>query len=327
MNVIKYCCAVVLALVVLYACKKDDDDGGAAVVPPRDRGEQQITDDAALQDYLRTHFYTLEDVFVNNDATAEYQATKFDTIAGANSGEQSILDSPLLTTKKITRSDVEYTLYVLNLNKGEGEHNPTFADSTLVTYKGELLYKPKSSDKVFDSAINPVWFDLGSPAGGAIEGFRESLVDFEGALNFVQNSDGSVTYTGYGNLVVFMPSGLAYFNEPRSGIPTYSPLIFNIQLYKVNQTDHDRDGLPSYLEDIDGDRIVLDSDDDTDGDNTPNYIDNDDDRDGTLTKDEITVNDSNNDGFITPDEITYYDDDGDGIKNHLDADDRDLKNE
>lgn len=325
MNVIKYSCAIVLALVVLYACKKDDDDGGGTVVPPRDRGEQQITDDAALQDYLRTHFYTLEDVFVNNDATAEYQIAKFDTIADTNIGEQSILDSPLLTAKKITRNDVEYTLYVLNLSEGEGAYQPTFADSTLVTYRGELLYKPKSSNKVFDSAINPVWFDLVS----VVEGFRESLVDFKGASSFVENSDGSVTHTGYGNLVVFIPSGLAYFNQPPSGggISAYSPLIFNIQLYKVNQADHDRDGLPSYLEDIDGDRLVLDANDDTDQDSAPNYVDNDDDRDGTLTKDEITVNDINKDGFITLDEITFYDDDGDGIKNHLDADDRDLKNE
>ncbi|WP_106792621.1 FKBP-type peptidyl-prolyl cis-trans isomerase [Aquimarina sp. Aq78] len=324
MNVIKYSCAIVLALVVLYACKKDDDDGGGTAVPPRDRGEQQITDDAALQDYLRTHFYTLEDVFINNDATPEYQLAKLDTIADANIGEQSILDSPLLTTKKITRNDVEYTLYILNLNQGEGTHQPTFADSTLVTYQGELLYKPTASNRVFDNAVNPVWFDLVS----VVEGFRESLVDFKGASSFVQNGDGSVTHTGYGNLVVFMPSGLAYFNEARPSIPAYSPLIFNIQLYKVNQADHDRDGLPSYLEDIDGDRLLLrDANDDTDQDTAPDYLDNDDDRDGTLTKDEITVNDSNNDGFITLDEITFYDDDGDGIKNHLDADDRDLKNE
>ncbi|WP_109851988.1 FKBP-type peptidyl-prolyl cis-trans isomerase [Aquimarina sp. AU58] len=320
MNVIKYSCAIVLALVVLYACKKDDDDNGGTVTPPKDRGEQQIIDDAALQDYLRTHFYTMEDVLINDDTTVEYQVVNFDTIATPNENEQSILDSPLLATKKITRNDVEYTLYILNFNKGEGTHQPTFADSTLVTYRVKLL---DTDDKVFDSALNPVWFDLVS----VVEGFRESLVDYKGASSFVENSDGTVTYTGYGDLVVFMPSGLAYFNEKRGDIPAYSPLIFNIQLYKVNQADHDRDGLPSYLEDIDGDRLVLDADDNTDGNNAPNYVDNDDDGDGTLTKDEITVNDSNNDGFITLDEITFYDDDGDGIKNHLDADDRDLKNE
>ena len=104
-------------------------------------------------------------------------------------------------------------------------------------------------------------------------------------------------------------------------------MIFNIQLYAINESDHDRDGIPSYLEDLDNDRLVLDADDNTDGDNAANYLDTDDDGDGTQTRDEITVNDTNGDGFISLDEITFYDDDGDGVENHLDPDDRDSKND
>ncbi|WP_062061045.1 FKBP-type peptidyl-prolyl cis-trans isomerase [Aquimarina longa] len=323
MNVIKYSCAIVLVVLALYSCKKDDD-GGATVTPPRDRGEQQIADDKLLQDYLKTHFYTPEDVDVNNDAVVEYQIVKFDTIAGDNSSKEAIFNSSLLTTKKVTKNDVEYILYILNLDKGEGKSQPTFADFAYTTYKGELLYS--KSTKVFDSAITPVWFDLAS----VVDGFREAVVDFKGATdpNPMPNNDGSTTYTGFGRLVVFMPSGLAYFNATNQpNIPAYSPLIFNIQLYNAKQADHDGDGIPSYLEDLDGDGVVFDLDDDTDGDKTPNYADSDDDKDGTLTKDEITVKDLNGDGVITLDEITFYDDDNDGIKNHLDFDDRDLKNE
>ncbi len=180
--------------------------------------------------------------------------------------------------------------------------------------------------RVFDSSVTPVWFDLVS----VIDGFREATVDFRGASGSIINPDGTIDFNDdFGNLTVFIPSGLAYFDIPPvgTGIGTYKSLIFNIQLYAINESDHDNDGIPSYLEDLDNDGLVLDSDDNTDGDNSPNYFDSDDDGDGTQTRDEITINDANADGFISLDEITFYDDDGDGIQNHLDPDDRDSKND
>ncbi|WP_108866915.1 FKBP-type peptidyl-prolyl cis-trans isomerase [Aquimarina aquimarini] len=326
MNIRKYSYAIVFALVALCACKKDDDGGDVVTVPPRDRGEQQQTDDAMLQEYLKTHFYKVEKVFLDNDTVAEYEIAKLDTIAGDNSAEMPIIESNLLTTKKITRDGVEYKLYVLKLNEGAGSHKPTYADSTLVTYRGELLY---NDDALFDSAITYHWFDQASPSGAVIEGWREALIDFRGASGVKKiSNDGIPLYENdYGHAVLFIPSGLGYFNRTQPGIPAYSPLIFNIQLFDVNQSDHDADGIPSYLEDLDGDRLVLDADDDTDENLSPNYVDNDDDGDGVLTRDEITSVDVNEDGVITLDEITFYDDDGDGIKNHLDFDDREKKND
>ena len=326
MNIKTYIFVTALIVIALSGCKKDDDIG-VDIVPPRDRAEQQVKDDALLQDYLKTHFYTPKDVDINDDGTIEYRTITFDTIAGDNSGKPSIMDSGLVTTKKLTREGVEYIIYILGLREGSsGEQKPTFADSTLVTYRGQLPYVDKG--RLFDSAVNPVWFDLTS----VVEGFREALVDFRGASGVLStNNDGTVTYVDdFGELVVFIPSGLGYFDKPPTGssIPSYSPLIFNVQLYKVNEADHDRDGIPSYLEDLDGDGIlVLDVDDNTDGDGFVNFLDTDDDGDGTQTKDEITVKDLNGDGRITLNEITFYDDDGDGIKNHLDKDDRDSKNE
>ncbi len=328
MNVRKYSCAIVLTVVALYACNNDDDNDGLVAVPPRDLGEQQKADDAILQDYLSTHFYTLEDVDLNGDSIAEYRVAKFDTIADENSSQPSILSSGLLTTKKVTVNDVEHNLYVLGLREGVNRQ-PTFADSITITYRGELLYSD-TEDNVFDSAITQVEFDLAPLGAGIIRGFREAVLDFKGATSLFRLPDGTPSASDdFGELIVFIPSGLAYFNDPPSGsgIPLYAPLIFNIQLYRVNEADHDRDGLPSYLEDLDGDGIVSDLDDDTDEDLTPNFADSDDDGDGTQTRDEITVKDLNDDGFITLDEITFYDDDGDGTPNHLDPDDRDSKNE
>ncbi len=397
MNVKKYSYAIIFALAALYACNNDDDDnGGVSAEPPRDRTQQQADEVEVIQKYLDTHFYTL----IDNPSNPDYQIALFDTIAGVNSDKEPISSSPLLETKTITSNDVAYTLHILKIRGGAtGEAKPKFADSTKVTYRGELFYDNQDRDgdgipnladvdskedgsafeegetpttrpdadgdgiaddsdvdnpdlagepdsdgdgiiddkdpvdnndpnrRVFDSAVAPTWFDQ----TGVLEGWREALVDFAGASGFMANADGTIDYNDdFGDFIVFMPSGLAYYDSPPSGsgIARYSPLIFNIQLYAVNEADHDRDGIPSFAEDLDGDRRVLDADDNTDGDNASNYQDPDDDNDGTLTRDEITVNDLNGDGFIDPDtEITFYDDDGDNIPNHLDADDRDTKNE
>ena len=418
MKFAKYFLSAIAISAVFFSCSKDDD-GGLIAVPPRDRGEQQTADDTSLQNYLKTHFYTLKDIDLNNDDIAEYQVPLFDTIAGDNAVQQSIWDSEFLETKIVTRDEIDYILYILKFNEGAGiaerKSSPVFTDSIYVTYRGEMLYDnvdedgdgiPDEADvdadgdgvadvideetrmdsdgdgiaddadadddgtpgtdpgkedadgdgiidekdpvdnndlnrRVFDSAVTPVWFNLAPPLQGfsVVDGFRDSTVDFKISSGFESPppADGTVDYVNdFGDFTVFMPSGLGYFNTPPtgSGIPVYSPLIFSIQLYELNEADHDRDGIPSYLEDIDGDGSVVDSDDDTDSDGFSNYVDSDDDNDGTPTKDEITfLGDLNNDGAINVNqndenrEVIFYDDDGDGVPNHLDPDDEEFKND
>ncbi len=77
--------------------------------------------------------------------------------------------------------------------------------------------------------------------------------------------------------------------------------------------DDDEDGIPSELEDINGNGDL--EDDDTDGDGIPNYKDNDDDNDNVLTIDENP--DLNDDGLIDDAQDT----DGDTIPDYLDTDD------
>jgi len=77
--------------------------------------------------------------------------------------------------------------------------------------------------------------------------------------------------------------------------------------------DDDQDGIPSELEDINGNGDL--EDDDTDGDGIPNYKDNDDDGDNVKT---ILENpDPNDDGLIDDAQDT----DGDTIPDYLDIDD------
>lgn len=314
MRLTKLFILMVLTSISIVSCKKDDDND-LVEVPVRDRGEQALEDDEALIAYLQTHFYNEED-FQNPPEGFNYQI-KFDSIEGANSDKTPLIDSDLLSTKKITRNEVEYNIYILKIREGEGPH-PTFADSTFQNYRGELLNRIS-----FDNTANPVWFDhpgtlSQTNPGIAVVALTETLVEFGGASNFDVNDDNTVTFTNdFGVGAVFLPSGLGYFNRPQPTIPTYSPLIFSFQLYKVNQADHDQDGIPSYLEDLDGDRIVVN--DDSDKDRIPNYLDRDDDGDGTLTRDEIIVK---ADGSVV-----FPDNNGNGIPNYLDPDEFENVNE
>ncbi len=305
---------IVLTSISLISCKKDDDTA-VEPIPVRDRGEQAIADDEALIAYLQTHFYNEED-FQNPSEGFDYKI-KFDSIAGDNSDKTPLIDSELLSTKMVTRNEVEHKIYILKIREGVGTH-PTFADSTFQNYRGELL-----NEFSFDNTANPTWFDhpgtfTQSNPGIAVVALTEALVEFGGASGFSINNDNSVTFNNdFGVGAVFLPSGLAYFNSPTATIPAYSPLIFSFQLYSVNQADHDQDGIPSYLEDLDNDRIV--ANDDSDEDTIPNYLDVDDDNDGTLTKDEITVNEDGS--------ITFPDRNGNGIPNYLDEDEFENVNE
>ncbi|MFV8224711.1 FKBP-type peptidyl-prolyl cis-trans isomerase [Christiangramia aquimixticola] len=297
-----------LVAFLAFSCKSDDDD--LVTIPVRDRGEQAIEDDQALLDYLSTHFYNYEE-FENPGDDFDYKV-KFDTIAGENSNKTPIIESDKLITKTVNYQGIDQQMYILKIREGVGA-KPTFADSTYVTYKGELL-----NGTVFDNTTkSPVWFNLSpysivrngvvaSKINGVIEGFKEGLQFFGSASGYTVNADNTIKWNNdYGIGAIFIPSGLGYFNIPRAGIPSYSPLVFQFDMLIAVEADHDNDGIPSYLEDLDGDKDV--SNDDSDEDGIPNNSDADDDGDGTPTRDEIEIaedgtiifTDSNNDG--TPD--------------------------
>jgi hypothetical protein len=94
-----------------------------------------------------------------------------------------------------------------------------------------------------------------------------------------------VSYNNFGAGVMFIPSGLGYYNIATTTIPAYAQLMFEFKLYKVQRSDNDSDGILSNDEDLNGNGIF--TDDDTDGDGIYNFVDSDDDGDGYLTRNEI----------------------------------------
>lgn len=301
------------------SCKKNNDDD-ATQAPVRDRTEQYLVDIDSIEQYLATHFYNYEE-FEADPNTTDFQIV-IDTISADNGTADKTPLIDQVTFKMVEDFEgVEYKLYYLEVREGLGEQ-PKFADSAYVDYKGFLL-----NNDTFDSSPNPVWFDLVS----VVQGFREVAHEFKGATSFTENPDGTFTYNDFGIGAMFIPSGLAYFNEPPFGVLLYSPLVFTFNMYEANESDHDSDHVPSYLEDLDGNGNFSLAGDDTDQDNLADFVDNDDDNDGTLTRDEDLEPDpdpnvdSNGDGIPDNDigdgDPTNDDTDGDGIPNYLDTDD------
>ena len=174
---------------------------------------------------------------------------------------------------------------------------------------------------IFDSAVTPVWFDLLS---GVIPGFAGGLEGFGGsASDGAPGIDGIKRYDeDYGVGAVLFPSGIGYFNVARTGIPSYSTLIFTFKTLQVKASDHDGDGVSTKIEALDSDGKLLLND--TDDDGVPDYLDVDDDNDGVFTKVEIRT-DTNGDGEITladTVDVPYKDIDNDEVPNYLDSDEQ-----
>ncbi len=289
---------ILLTALVVSSCRRDDE--GPERIPERDRAAEATAATAEIEAFLQTHFYNYED-FENPTPNFDYKIV-FDTIAGENADKTPLIEQVM--TKQVfdrVKPEVIYTLYYLKVKEGEGD-SPLYADEALVTYKGQFL-----NLDTFDASDAPIKFDLTQ----VVTGFQQGVIELSGATSIIENPDGTLTFEGFGAGAVFVPSGLGYWVNSPSGIPVYSQLIFTFNLYDVTtDIDHDSDGVPSLLEDLNDNEYL--GDDDTDENGVPNYLDTDDDGDGVETIDEIIIN---------PDgTVEYPDSSGNGIPDYLDPD-------
>lgn len=293
------------------ACQPDDSSTDTFIQPARDRTVQQAADKDSLLNYLNTHYYnsglfetpgnyTYDDIILNELPDVDMDGVYEDL----PSPDVNTLLIDAVETFVIDYFDVEYEYYILRLNQGGGA-SPNATDNINVNYFGQFF-----SGVDFDSTVNPVSFDLGF----SIRAWNSVMPDFGTSSGLVENGDGTFSFDNYGLGVMFIPSGLAYYNSPPTGlgvvepIPQYENLIFKFELYSAEVNDHDNDLVLSHFEDLDGNDNPYD--DDTDGDNIPDFQDVDDDNDGVLTRFE----DIDNDGDPTNDDT-----DEDGVPNYLDS--------
>lgn len=315
---LKYAYLLIAGLIILSSCRKDDDPIGE-VVPPRLLSEVVIEDDAEIIEFLKTHFYN-KDEFETPPEGFDFRI-RFDTIAGDNSGKQSLFASSNLITDviSVTSSDfgrddgevIDVKLYTLVVRQGVEAGKPTIGDFSILRYEGSLI-----DGTLFDASSNqPVRFNLSS----VVRGFGNGMKNLQTGMGPVENADGTVSYEGYGVGAIFIPSGLGYFNNsPNTLIPAYSPIIFKVDAFAYEpDSDFDGDGIPSILEDLNNNGNLLDDNTDDESESfgvyLANFNDTDDDNDGILTIDEIELDAEGN--FVG-----FKDTDGDGTPDHLDND-------
>jgi hypothetical protein len=286
----------------LFSCN-EDDSVSVYVVP---YAEQEPIDNAAIVTFLTDNYFNEEDFIA---PTAEFdfniEFSNVETVAGYTRTPlidyvDNTINNFTIETKSIIVGDVAHTLYILKVVQGLGADKPRFCDKALLSYEGITLDK-----NIFDNALQPVNLDLSS----TVKGFSESVSEFNISTNTIANGDGTFAYENYGVGAVFMPSALGYYSQGDAEFSPYSPLIFKLKVYGTTELDHDSDGVPTYLEDLNGNHNLFD--DNTDLDDFPNFRDVNDDEDPILTIDE----DANGDGDYLNDDT-----DLDGIPNYLDPD-------
>jgi len=288
---------LLLLFFFIISCNNDDDGGGG--VELRDPQEVWEEDSLEIRNFLENHTYSLE----QNPINPNIQTIVYDSIDENNSDATPIINSPLLQTLEIEQDGVSYEVFLLKIREGAtSERQPKETDSTLVTFRAKTI-----ENVVFNSNPNPSWFDLANK----IRGYRLGLSELRGSTGFTENNDGTITFNNdFGFAAVFIPSGIGFFGSPPvgTGLGAYQPLIAEFQLYKSVESDHDQDLIPTYLEDIDGNKLVRD--DDTNNDGVPNYLDTDDDGDDTPTNEEVFIDDN--------DELQMPDSNNNGTPDYLD---------
>ena len=286
---------------VIVSCRQEDDP--IPPPPPRDRTEVYGEDILEIEEFLQTHYMVVDPVSLDvefllipeggtqtsiwdqTDYPLQHITVKNDTRTYANSGD--LVGTP-------SSDPVSYKLYHIILNEGGGE-TPHVLDSIFASLKGVNL-----ENQVFENIPNPIWFSndrfinpqSGFTEGGIISGLRQFSTKLKTATNQTINQDGSITFENFGAGIVFIPSGLGYFNIPRTNIPAYAPIIFNLKLKTLFRRDSDNDGIINIQEDLNNNGNLYD--DDTDADGIPNFLDRDDDGDGILTRREIKIPDPDN---------------------------------
>ena len=296
MNKIKFYFILSMLSLALFSCSKNKEE---EVTPPREYSEQYATDIKDIEEYLKTYY--IEEVTTDFDI----KISKIPT----GGTQKSIWEQTTypLKFREVNLHGLKYKLYYLVLNEGIGE-SPSNVDAVFTAYKGDYLQQVTKDGVTtltvteFERSSNPQqFFQLTS----VIRGWSEVFPLFKKGT-YTSNSDGTVSYKDFGAGVVFIPSGLGYYNSGSGSIPSYAPLVFNVKLYEVQRNDQDGDGIPSYLEDLDGDGYMYSftnttlyptkpttNPDDTDGDEVPDCFDVDDDGDNYTTKLERSYKDAN----------------------------------
>lgn len=329
MNKVTFYFIGLMATISLFSCEKEDNTITAA---PLKNYEEQYNDEITIiNNYLDSHYINVtkdrgkqndQDVTISKitDATTQFSIKSYEN----NTGDSY----PQLRSRIVNLHGLDYKVYYLILRQGSknsstnrGGESPCNTDSVLAAYSGSYLKSTTENEATtvsatfFEDSKNPPRF---SSLMGVIKGWSEIFPQFKSGSFSENETNGTISFYDFGAGVMFIPSGLAYYNLSAGSIPSYSPLVFSFKLYEIERVDTDGDGIFNYLEDLNGDGYMNsfvnktnypkypdDSTidwykDDTDRDGIPNFLDIDDDNDNYSTKFEIAAGSDPLDKLSTP---------------------------
>lgn len=221
------------ASVLIVSCKKDDEH---KVEPPRDRGEEAIAAQNEIEDYLSNYAYNYED-FENPTEDFDYRIV-MDSIE-AGSGKTPLIEQvESKTVEDPFEPGVKYKLYYLKVAQGEGTAVAD-AEVAFITYESWRLSSNELLERTSSSQPKP--FVMENKTSNA--GLKAALEEFNAANGFVENEDGTISYDGYGIGAVFVPSGLAFFNNPPLSAPIgyYNQLIYTFQVKGISEKEEEEE--------------------------------------------------------------------------------------
>ena len=141
--------------------------------------------------------------------------------------EKYIADNPFTGAAKNYIEEQE-GLYIFWEVANEAGKSIVRGDTATVDYIGKLL-----NNEVFDTSIEQVAKDNGIFASGRTyaplkfrPGFNFAIVGFEFAIGLMKEGE---------KATVIMPSRLGYGSQPNGPVPVNAPLIFEIDLIKVDK--------------------------------------------------------------------------------------------
>ena len=265
-----------ISIIVLevVSCSKSEDS--FVQVPLRDYKEQFITDSTAIDTYFKTH-KLIPPTAANNQTVSFVKETIVDSTMRK-------LKHDYLKDTTVNQNGIDYKFYYVKFNEGT-QRRPTQVDSVLVSYRGTVLVDASTE---FENSVVPVWFRLQE----LVTGWGHIIPRFKTGT-YASNPPNGPTFSGFGAGVMFLPSGLAYYQGGSTLIPSYAPIAFAFKLCELRYRDHDFDGILSKDE---RDFGILPATQrwkvnplkiDTDSDGTPDMYDVDDDGDNILTRVEI----------------------------------------
>ena len=292
-----------LVAISIFAFSCNDDEQSPTIVSEvlRDFQIQENADNLKIVNFLKNNYVEV----INNLGSENDQDVTVKQILYTDTGKTSIYDMPNLKFIDVLANDITYKVYYLELRKGSGAQ-PCNVDNVFMGFSGQVINELATVGDVFDSSTNTETKYALFGQGSVIKGWSAILPQFRTGT-ITKAPDGSSVYNDFGAGIMFIPSGLAYYNfSPSSNIPTYSPLMFKFKMFKLERTDQDNDGIFSYLEDyktkdgspgtdgyfynsLNSSTGTFTSNDDTDSDGIPDFIDIDDDNDFLTTKLETSV--------------------------------------